>query len=76
MISEYGIREVHRLVLLPVDYPRVYLGMLDRAVSQQFRYGVQVRSKGEHHRCEAVAARMIGDMLPDSCRLRPLLMIM
>lgn len=36
MISKYGIREVHRLVLLPVDYPRVYLGMLDRAVSQQF----------------------------------------
>ena len=76
MISEYGIRKVHRLVLLPVDYPRVYLGVLDRAVSQQFRHGVQVRSEGEHHRCEGVAACMIGDMLPDSCRLRPLFQVL
>ena len=76
MISEYGIRKVHRLVLLPVDYPRVYLGMLYRAVPQQFRYGVQVRSEGEHHRREAVPARVIGDMLPDSCRLCPLFQVL
>ena len=76
MISEYGIGEVYRLVLLPVDYPRVYLGVLDRVVPQQFRYGVQVRSEGEHHRCEAVPARVIGDVLPYSCRLRPLFQVL
>ena len=58
MISEYGIREVHRLVLLPVNYAGIYLGMSDRAVPQQFRHGVQVRPEGEHHRRETVAARM------------------
>ena len=76
MISEYGIREVHRLVLLPVNYAGIYLGMSDRAVPQQFRHGVQVRPEGEHHRRETVAARMVGDMLPDSCRLRPLFQVL
>lgn len=63
---KHPIHQIDGFNFLAVNNFRVYLGRFHIGVSEQLARCIKVCAQCQHHRCEVVPARMIGDMLPDS----------
>ena len=66
------IHQIDGFNLLAVNDFSVYLGRFHVGVAEQLARGIKVCAQCQHHRCEAVPRRMVGDFLGDTSRLHPL----